>query len=206
MPDVRLVRDPRDAVLLAAPIRQRILESLEEPASASTLANRFGVARQLVAYHVRRLEAHGYVELEREEQRRGCTERILRRTARYLVASSDVFGRAGLDPARMRDKFSSEYLLALAERITREVGAAQAAAEKRKARLATLSSDVEIRFRSPEARAAFAEELVDGIARLATKYHDDAHPDGRSYRLVVGAYPIKERKHERKTRKARPAD
>ena len=199
MPSVQLVHDPRHAAMLASPIRQRILEALDEPASASVLAERLGLARQLVAYHTRQLETHGYVELVREEQRRGCTERILRRAARYLVASNAVFGRAGLDPARMRDKFSSEYLLALAERMTREVGEAQAAADARDVRLPTLSSEVEIRFRSPDERQAFAEELIDGIARLVAKYHDDSHPDGRSYRLVLGAYPIRKRSsHERR--------
>src|SRR5688572_14212109 len=141
MPTTQVVSDPRHAALLAAPVRQRILEALEEPASASALAQRLGLARQLVAYHTRQLEAHGYVELVREEKRRGCTERILRRTSRYLVASNALFGRAGLDPARMRDKFSSEYLLALAERMTREVGEAQAAAERKGALVPTLSSD-----------------------------------------------------------------
>ena len=203
MPAVRLVRDPRHAALLAAPIRQRILAALEEPASATVLAQKLGLARQLVAYHVRQLETHGYVELERQEQRRGCVERILRRTARYLVVSHDVFGRAGLDPARMQDKFSAEYLLALAGRMAREVGEAQAAAEKKGARLPTLSSDVEIRFASPEARAAFAEELVDAVAKLAARYHDESHPGGRNYRLVVGAYPIRGSRHDRKERKAR---
>ncbi|HYC36731.1 MAG TPA: helix-turn-helix domain-containing protein [Usitatibacter sp.] len=199
MSAVHLVRDPRQAALLAAPIRQRILEALEEPASASALADKLGLSRQLVAYHSRQLEAHGYVELVREERRRGCTERILKRTARYLVASNAMFGRAGLDPARMRDKFSADYLLALAERMTREVGAAQAAAQGKGMRLPTLSSDVEIRFRAPAEREAFAQELVEAIARLAAKYHDESCPGGRSYRLVMGAYPIR-RSHERKAK------
>ena len=200
MPTTQVVHDPRHAALLAAPVRQRILEALEEPASASGLAGRLGLTRQLVAYHTRQLEAHGYVELVREEQKRGCTERILRRTARYLVASNALFGRAGLDPARMRDKFSSAYLLALAERMTREVGEAQAAAERKGLPVPTLSSDVEIRFRSPAERATFAEELVDAIARLAAKYHDDSQPDGRSYRVVLAAYPVKRSSHERKAK------
>jgi predicted transcriptional regulator len=165
-----------------------------EPGSASTLARTLGLARQKVAYHVRQLEDNGYVRLLREEQRRGCTERIVERTARYLVASNEVFGRAGLDSRRLRDKFSSEYLMALGSRMTKEVGEAQAAAERAGKRLPTLSTDVEVRLRSPAERQAFAEELVECVARLVTKYHDEKHPDGRSYRLVVGAYPIRGRK------------
>ena len=194
MSAIHVVSNPRHAALLAAPIRQRILEALEEPGSASTIAKTLGLARQKVAYHVRQLEENGYVWLLREEQRRGCTERIVQRTARYLVASNELFGTAGLDSRRLRDKFSSEYLMALASRMSKEVGEAQAAAERAGKRLPTLSTDVEVRLRSPAEREAFAEELIEAVARLVTKYHDDKHPDGRSYRLVVGAYPIRRRK------------
>ena len=190
MATVHLVNDPRQAAMLAAPLRQRILEALAEPGSASTMARTLGLARQKVAYHVRQLEKHGFVELVREEQRRGCKERIVRRTAQYLVASPCVLA-PGMDPRKLKDKFSSSYLIALASRMAREVGEAQAIAEKAGKRLPTLSTDVEIRLRSPREREAFAEELLEAIARLAAKYHDEIHPDGRTYRVVVGAHPIR---------------
>jgi DNA-binding transcriptional ArsR family regulator len=188
---VRVVKDPRHAALLAAPIRQRILEALEEPGSATSVAARLRMPRQRVAYHVKQLEAHGFVKLVREEQRRGCTERILERTARHLVVSNEVLGRAGMDPNRLRDKFSGEYLVALASRMARDVAETQAAADRAGHRLATLSTDVTVRLRSPADRAAFADELVDAIARVAAKYHDEHHPGGRSYRVILGAYPVK---------------
>jgi predicted ArsR family transcriptional regulator len=176
--------------MLAAPLRQRILLALDKPGSASTMARTLGLARQKVAYHVRQLEEHGFVELVREEKRRGCTERIVRRTAQYLVASPKVLA-PGMDPRKLKDKFSSSYLIALASRMAQEVGEAQAIAEKAGKRLPTLSTDVEIRLRSPREREAFGEELLEAIARLAAKYHDETHPDGRTYRVVVGAHPIR---------------
>ena len=190
MPTVQLVDNARDAALLAAPLRQRILEALDEPGSASTLAKKLGIARQLAAYHVRQLEQHGFVELVREEPRRGCTERIVRRTAQYLVASPHVLA-PGIDPRKLKDKFSAGYLIALASRMAQEVGEAQAAAEKSGKRVPTLSTDFEIRLRSPAEREAFAEELVAALAGIAAKYHDETHPDGRTYRVVVGAHPIR---------------
>jgi hypothetical protein len=126
----------------------------------------------------------------REEQRRGCKERIVRRTAQYLVASPSVLA-PGMEPRKLKDKFSSSYLIALASRMAQEVGEAQAIAEKAGKRLPTLSTDVEIRLRSPRERETFAEELLEAIARLAAKYHDEMHPDGRTYRVVVGAHPIR---------------
>jgi DNA-binding transcriptional ArsR family regulator len=125
MTTVQLVNDPRQAAMLAAPLRQRILEALAEPGSASTMARTLGLARQKVAYHVRQLEKHGFVELVREEQRRGCKERIVRRTAQYLVASPSVLA-PGMDPRKLKDKFSSSYLIALASRMAQEVGEAHA--------------------------------------------------------------------------------
>ena len=191
MSTVRVVDDPRDAALLAAPLRRRILDSLARPGSASSVARFLGVARQLVAYHLRRLESAGYVELEREEPKRGCVERIVRRTSQYLVASQDVLGTQGADPRKIKDKFSSSYLIALASRMATEVAEAQAAAEKAGRPIATLSATTELRLRSPRERQAFAEELLDAVAKLVAKYHDADAPDGRSYRLVVGAHPIR---------------
>jgi L-serine deaminase len=72
-----------------------------------------------------------------------------------------------------------------------EVGEAQAAAEKAGRPIATLSATTELRLRSPQERQAFAEELLDAITKLVDKYHDADAPGGRSYRLVVGAHPIR---------------
>jgi len=194
MPAVQVVRNPKHAAMLAAPVRQRILEALAEPGSASTVARALGLTRQLAAYHVHQLEESGYVKLVREEPRRGCVERIVQRTARHLVASNEVFGRAGLDLKRLKNKFSGDYLVALAMRMAKEVGEAQDIAERAGRPLPTLSSDIEVRLRSPAERQAFAEELLEAVAGLVAKYHDDRHPDGRSYRLVIGAYPTRGRK------------
>lgn len=188
---VQLVDDPRHAALLAAPVRRRILAALGEPASATTLAKSLRLPRQLVAYHVRQLETGGYLQLVREERRRGCTERIMRRTARYLVAAPDVLSAQGIDPGSFKDKFSSGYLIALATRMAREVAEAQAAADRADRPLSTLSAEVEVRLRSPAERQAFADELLDAITRLVAKYHHADFPDGRTYRLVVGSHPIR---------------
>ena len=58
-------------------------------------------------------------------------------------------------------------------------------------RLATLSVDTEVRFRSATERAAFTEELARSIAsprlRSITMH---PHPGGRAHRLVVVAHPL----------------
>jgi hypothetical protein len=52
-----------------------------------------------------------------------------------------------------------------------------------------LSIDAVIRFRSPADRAAFTKDLSEAVTSLAARYHDESDSDGRSYRLVVAAYP-----------------
>jgi hypothetical protein len=49
-----------------------------------------------------------------------------------------------------------------------------------------MAIDTEIRFRSAEDRAAFADDLTAAVLELAARYH---HDDGRAHRLVVTAYP-----------------
>jgi hypothetical protein len=68
----------------------------------------------------------------------------------------------------------------------REVGELARLADETGARLPTMSIDTEIRFRSAEDRAAFADALTAAIVDLASRYH---HDDGRPHRLVVAAHP-----------------
>ena len=55
--------------------------TLDEPLTVAEIARRvgLGLARQKVAYHLRVLEQAGLVELVELRQRRGFTERVLRR-------------------------------------------------------------------------------------------------------------------------------
>ena len=56
-------------------------------------------------------------------------------------------------------------------------------------RLATLSIDTAVRFRSAADRAAFTRAF-DAVTSLVARYHDETTPRGRSHRLVLAAYPI----------------
>ena len=56
-------------------------------------------------------------------------------------------------------------------------------------RLPTLTLQVEVRFDSAASQSAFANELSDAVAKLVAKYHDDAAPNGRRFRMIAGVYP-----------------
>jgi len=184
--DVEVIEDPAAAAVALDPVRSRLLAELAVPGSAAVLAERVGLARQKVNYHVRALEAHGLVELAEERKRGGITERVLRATAASYVVSPAALGEEAVDPAQAADHFSARYLVALAGRMVREVGSLAHRASDAGKRLPTMTIDTEIGFRSAEDRAAFADDLTAAVLELAARYH---HDDGRPHRLVVAAHP-----------------
>lgn len=190
MHDIQVIEDPATAAVAMEPTRSRILSELAEPASAATLATRVGLTRQKVNYHLHALEAHGLVRLADQRKWGGLTERLLVATAASYVVSPNALGPVAVDPNREVDRLSASYLIALGARIIREVADLVRLAAETGKRLATLSLDTEVRFRSPADRAAFSQELTEAIAKLVSKYHDDSAPGGRAHRLVVMAHPL----------------
>jgi DNA-binding transcriptional ArsR family regulator len=184
--DVEVIEDAAAAVVALDPVRARLLAELAEPASAGALAPRLGIARQKLNYHLRALEAHGLVELAEERKRGGITERVLRATAASYVVSPAALDEHAVNPDMVADRISARYLIALAGRVVREMGNLARHAETAGKRLPTFSIDTEIRFRSAEDRARFADELTATVLDLASRYH---HDDGRPHRLIVAAHP-----------------
>jgi DNA-binding transcriptional ArsR family regulator len=170
--------------------RRTLLAALAEPDSAAGLARRLGLPRQRLNYHLKALERCGLLECVEERRKGNCTERVLRATARSFVISPDALGALGPTPEAARDRFSVSYVVAVAARTITEVSTLDAQARAEHKRLSTLAIDAEIRFASPESRAAFASELADRVAELVAKYHDDESPRGRRCRVVALAHPL----------------
>jgi DNA-binding transcriptional ArsR family regulator len=187
---VEVIDDPAAAVVALDPARSRLLAELAEPASAAALATRLGIARQKVNYHLRALEAHGLVQVAETRRWGGLTERLLVATAGSYVVSPSAMGPAAADPGQAADRVSASYLIALAARIVGEVGHLVRRSRETGKRLATLSLDAEIRFRSAADRAAFSRDLAGAVAMLVSRYHDASAPGGRGHRLVVVAHPL----------------
>jgi DNA-binding transcriptional ArsR family regulator len=190
MLDVHVIDDPAAAAVALEPVRSRLLSELSEPASAAALAARVGIPRQKVNYHLRALEAHGLVHVADTRQWGGLTERRMVASGASYAISPGAMGPAATDPRRRADRLSAGYLVALAARAVREVGALLRGAHAADKHLATLSIDTEIRFRSPAERAAFTRELTQAVASLAARYHDEQAPGGRPHRLLVMAHPL----------------
>jgi DNA-binding transcriptional ArsR family regulator len=187
---VEVIDDPAAAVAALEPVRARLLAELARPGSASTLAGRVGLTRQRVNYHLRTLEAHGLVRLVREQRRRGLTERVMQASAAGYVVSPGALGQAAVAPERTADRLSASYLVALAARVVRELGDLVRRADRAGKRLATLSLETQVSFRSASHRAKFTRELADAVSALVARYHDPDAPGGRAYRLIVVAHPL----------------
>ena len=204
MLNVQLIEDPAAATVALDPVRSRLLAELAEPASAAALAARLGMARQKVNYHLRALEDHGLVRVAEKRRWGGLTERLLVASAGSYVVSPGALGpvATGLAAGRGADRLSAGYLIALAARMVREVSALLRRSKELDKRLATFSLETEIRFRSPEDRAAFTNELTAAVRNLAARYHDESAQGGRWHRLVIVAHP---RLHKLKTHTKEPS-
>ena len=189
MAEMEVIRGAEQAALALQPMRRLLLTHLVTPESASGLARRLGIPRQRLNYHLRELEKGGLLECVEERRKGNCTERVLRTTARFFVISPEALGALGEQGEVSGDRFSSGYLANAAARTLRDVTELRERAATEGRKLATLTIEAEIRFASTASRAAFAEDLADAVARLTAKYHDEAAPAGRRFRLLACAHP-----------------
>jgi hypothetical protein len=186
---ISVIERAEDAAVLLKPEHRRLLELLATPNSAAGLARDLGWSRQIVAYHLKEMERAGLIALQEERKRGNCVERVMRRTAdAYLIGPQAIGGLSG-HPARMADKLSASYLMAVAAQTIKDVSRLSRAAANAGKILPSLTLETEVRFRNARDRASFTAELTQAIADLVRKYHDAKSPGGRSFRLIAGAYP-----------------
>jgi DNA-binding transcriptional ArsR family regulator len=187
--DVAVIENAAAAAVALDPMRARILAELGQPRSATMLGVTFGLPRQKINYHLKALERHGLVELVEERRKGNVNERMLRATAASYVISPLALAAVEPDPARAPDRRSARWLLAVAARLVRDVGALITGATQANRRLATFALDGEVRFASAADRAAFAEELTQAVTALVAKYHDQTAEGGREHRIIVAVHP-----------------
>ncbi|HMD37920.1 MAG TPA: helix-turn-helix domain-containing protein [Candidatus Acidoferrum sp.] len=184
------------AALLHHPLRLKILAALLEPDSATGVARRMKLPRQTVNYHVRELARARLLTRAGRRRRRHLFEQCYVATAHGYVLSPEMLGSLAADPAKMADTFSANYLLGLASKVQSELARSAELASEAGKRLATLSINTELRFTSPEQRAAFTQELQRAIVEVVGRHSspfakaDGTAAEGRPFRLVVGCYPI----------------
>ncbi len=100
----------------------------------------------MVNYHLRTLERHGLVELVEERRKGNMNERLMQATATSYVISPSALALVQPDPSRSPDRLSAFWLLALAARLVRDVGALITGGNLARKRVATFALDAEVRF------------------------------------------------------------
>lgn len=186
---VELIDAPAQAMSLTDPVRRRILELMREPMSATTVAQRLRLPRQRVAYYVADLRKQRLLRTVATRKKGNFTERLLQTTAQAYVISPQALGELGADPAELQDRFASAYLSAVASQVLRDMTVLERGARAAKKTLPTLTLQSEVRFGSPAAQHAFAEELAGCFTRLIAKYNDGQAEHGRRFQFVIAGYP-----------------
>lgn len=188
-PAVALIDDPAQAIAATDPVRRRILELMREPMSATTAAHRLRLPRQRVAYYVSDLRKQRLLRVVASRRKGNFTERLLQTTARAFVIAPQTLGELGADPRRLKDRFSSAYLTASAAQVLRDLAVLERGARAARKSLATMTLQSDVRFASPDAQHAFAEELTRAFVGLVAKYHDERAERGRRFRFLIAGYP-----------------
>lgn len=185
----RMQLDPSLLRVLADPVRSFLVYSLvAEAKTVKTLAQELGAPVTRLYYHMRQLEKHGLVFVEKTRLVSGIVEKHYRATARELVLDREAFA-----PGRTLDRSRSEALLGFVFDQSR-VDIARALDDGR--------IDIAKPWPTPDSLmatrtvlrldAAQAERLYARLAAFWQEYEDIARnpaPDGRFYALVAALYP-----------------
>lgn len=186
---IQILADHKRACAILSPVRLRILSELSEPNSAAGLARIIDLPRQKLNYHLRELEANGFLEVVEERRRGNATERIVRATATSWIISPEVLGKLGADPAKIRDRFSLAYLIATAAKAIRDLAMLRRKGDEQAKPVPTLTISTQVTFATPDDRKAFAEEVANAVAQIAAKFHDEKSANGRAHTFFAGLYP-----------------
>lgn len=186
MSSVSSVPDAKAAAHLLDPMRAQILALAREPMSASQVAEKLGLPRQRVNYHVRKLAAAKLLREAGRRERRNLTEVLYVAATPHFLVDPAALGGLAPDPAAIADKGSGDHLLALAARTQSEVRRASAEADEGGRKLAVIALDMEVKLAGAAERDAFAKALQEAVAAVAARF---GSPRGQAHRLVAGCYP-----------------
>lgn len=178
--------DPKALRALAHPIRLRLLAHLRQdgPATATGLAERFGLNSGATSYHLRQLFLHGFIE---EEPERG-TRRDRWWRARHAATATHPADAEG-DALDASLAFTEAAVLIQTEMMRRAV--AEFRREPPEWRRASTVNDLSITLTAEAAQA-----LVKRLEALLVEVAADAPPagtprpaDARPFTIILHAFP-----------------
>ena len=180
MLDTLYIEKVEQADALLKPKRVEVLRQLAEPRTCTQIGKILGDTPQAVYYHVKRLQAHGLVQLVEEHRVRGITEGVYQAVARSFWVAPAIVGRLG--PARSREALLGlGFLLDLTEAMQHDLAVLAHDAPA----LPSFGIAGDIRL-APEDGAAFVSELQRAFGEVLTQYGGG---DGHAFRLTLACYP-----------------
>lgn len=182
-----LIEDAAGARVALDPIRRQLLEALQAPGSAASLAMALDMPRQKIGYHLKALEAAGLIVLVETRQRRGFTEKIFKARADAFVVDPAIMGGAQPGAATAQDRYAARHLVAQAAGVVRDVTRMQASADQEGTRLLTFTIEADVAFATPAEMERFTTALAEAVGGLARQFTPPQ--GGRPYRLLIGGYP-----------------
>ncbi len=183
---VRSLSSGDELQALGHPTRVAILEALREPAAAATLARSLSRSRQLVNYHLKELERAGLVERVGERPKGNFVEALYRAVARSFVVSPQLAHSQRRRVEALRRQHHLTTLLDVGERIQHDAAQLLDRAALDGADVLSATVDAEVRFSTPEHRAAFMDEYLATLRELLERH---GASEGEPFRVVMAVYP-----------------
>lgn len=176
--------DQAEAIL--HPIRQRILEILREPGSATSLGETLGISRQQVNYHLKTLESVGLVTHRGQTKKRNCFEQFFQSTARAYTIHSTAYESISLLSNDLDLTTPLSKAAKIGERLVGDVADLQSRAE---GPVPALALDTVVQFANEQARSEFGREFRDVVNQLLAKYGSTEGPESENFRVVLAIHP-----------------
>jgi DNA-binding transcriptional ArsR family regulator len=170
-----------------------MLEALREPASAAAVARQIGQPRQRVNYHLKALAEAGLVEPVGTRPNGNFVETLYRSVARSFVVAPEVAWTSGRRVEALRAQHSLETLVALGERLQQDAAELLDRAAFDGEEIPSAAVSAELRFASPEDRAAFMRAYLESMRVLLERY---GAREGAPYRVVLAVHPQAEGSHQ----------
>ena len=190
--NLKIITEERAAQAFLDPTRRMLASALRKPQSAAGLAQRFGLPRQRVNYHLRTLENLGMLELAGTRQRRNCTERLLQLTADAYCIDPGLLGELGRPTEPLNDRFGITAVILRLSRALSDIIARKRRAERDGRRFDSLCAEVTLAFENRSEQQSFMIELQRFLKEKAERYRIDDERKCRRFRVLMTAYEADE--------------
>jgi DNA-binding transcriptional ArsR family regulator len=180
------LEDAEAVQALAHPVRLRVLEALQAPASAAAVARALGHSRQSINYHVKELERFGLLRSAGERRKGQFIEHLYQAGATTFLVSPRLGWQGGPRAQALRDQVALRRLIDLGDHLQRDGAALLDRAAFQGEAIASATVEAEVAFPDEASRSAFMEEYLALLGPLLKKH---GAREGSSFRVAMAVYP-----------------